>query len=87
VELTPGSGANRGGGDLFPPAARTTAARTPAMGGEATEGGDAAGVTALTVDSAVLNIFWELAAVQKAKREVRSRRCARTRTRNAGPCT
>jgi hypothetical protein len=40
------------------------------MGGEVADG-NAAGVTALTVDSAVLNIFWELASVQKAKREVR----------------
>jgi hypothetical protein len=33
-----------------------------------------AGATALTVDAAVLNVFWELASVQAAKREARAAR-------------
>ena len=34
------------------------------------------GASALTVDGAVLNIFWELASVQAAKREARCSACA-----------
>ncbi len=41
------------------------------MGGDGSEPAAAAGVTALTVDSAVLNLFWELASVHSAKREAR----------------
>jgi hypothetical protein len=49
------------------------------MGGAAAAAGEAAGAagaTALTVDKAVLNIFWELASVQASKREVGGRRVA-----------
>ncbi len=42
---------------------------------------DGAGVSALTVDSAVLSVFWDLASVQTAKREARNGRRRRQRVR------